>query len=109
LSAAVAPGPAFLEGVADSGPDLLSRLFEIRAASVLGRRGDDEAASYASGLLIGTDVSAQGVAGRDVHVLAEPDLGALYEAAIASLGGRAHAVDSRAAFLAGIKAIWSRL
>jgi len=109
LSGAVAPGPAFLEGVADSGADLLSRLFGIRAASLLGRRGDADAASYASGLLIGTDVAARGVAGRDVHVLAAPALGALYGAAITAFGGRAHAVDSHAAFLAGIIALWRRL
>ena len=109
IGGAVAPGPAFLEGVADSGADLLSRLFGIRAGSLLGRRGDDEAASYASGLLIGSDVRARDVAGRDIYVLADPALGALYAAAIAALGGRAHAVDSRAAFLAGIMKIWRLL
>lgn len=109
LGAAVAPGPAFLEGVSDSGADLLSRLFGVRAAALLGRRGDGDAASYASGLLIGTDVRARSVSGRDIYVLADPDLGALYAAAIGALGGRAHAVDSHAAFLAGIIAIWRLL
>jgi len=109
LGGAVAPGPAFLEGVADSGADLLSRLFGIRAAALLGRRGDGDAASYASGLLIGTDVAARDVAGRDVHVLADPALGALYAAAISARGGRAYAVDSHAAFLAGIIALWRLL
>ena len=109
LNGAVAPGPGFLEGVADSGADLLARLFGVRAAFLLGRRGEDEAASYASGLLIGSDVRARGVAGRDVHVLADPALGALYAAAIETLGGRAFAADSSAAFLAGIIAIWRLL
>jgi len=106
LEGAVAAGPAFLEGVGDSGSDLLARLFGVRAAFLLGRRGGADSASYASGLLIGSDVRARNVAGRDVHVLADPALGALYAAAIAALGGRAHKVDSHAAFLAGIVKIW---
>lgn len=109
LGGAVAPGPAFLEGVADSGADLLSRLFGVRAAFLLGRRGEDEAASYASGLLIGSDARARDVAGRDIHVLADPALGALYAAAIDALGGRALAVDSHAAFVAGISEVWGLL
>ena len=106
LAGDVAPGPAFLEGVAASGADLLARLFEVRAAALLGRRAGAEAAAYASGLLIGADVRGRGVAGRDVYVLAEPPLGALYGAAIRALGGRGVAVDGRAAFRAGIAAIW---
>ena len=106
LAAAVAPGPAFLEGVAASSGDLFARLFGVRAAALLGRRGDEDSAAYASGLLIGADVRARGVPGREIYVLAEPALGALYGAAIKALGGRAVAVDGRAAFLAGIGAIW---
>ena len=107
LAGAVEANAAFLEGVADAGPDLLSRLFGVRAASLLGRRADDDAAAYASGLLIGTDVRARDLAGRDVHVLADPALGALYQAAVGAVGGNAVEVDSRAAFVAGIVAIWS--
>lgn len=107
LAAPVAPGPAFLEGVAVSGADLLARLFEVRAASLLGGRAQEEAAACASGLLIGADVGARDVAGRDVHLLAGPPLGALYGAAIEARGGRPVAVDGAAAFLAGIGAIWS--
>ena len=45
--------------------------------------------------------------GRDeVYVLADPVLGALYGAAIEALGGRAHLVDSHAAFVAGIIEPW---
>ena len=106
LASDIAPGAAFLEGVAESGADLLARLFGVRAASLLGRRGDEESAAYASGLLIGADVRARGVAGREIYLLAAPALGALYGAAIKALGGRAIALDARAAFLAGIAAIW---
>src|SRR5688572_1882797 len=109
LAGAVAPDTAFLEGVADAGPDMLSRLFGVRAAALLGRRADEDAAAYASGLLIGTDVRARDLAGRDVHVLADPALGALYRAAVEAVGGRAVEVDSHAAFVAGIVAIWSLL
>ena len=68
-----------------------------------------DAAAYASGLLIGTDVRARDISGRDVHVLADPALGALYRAAVAAVGGSAVEVDSHAAFVAGIVAIWSLL
>ena len=75
MPARSSPDAAFLEGVADAGPDLLSRLFGVRAASLLGLRADADAAAYASGLLIGTDVRARDLAGRDVHVLADPVAG----------------------------------
>ncbi len=106
LAGPVAPGPAFLDGIGVSDADLPVRLFEIRAASLLGRRDDSDAASYASGLLIGADVRASGCADREVHVLGEPPLAALYGAAIQASLGRPVAVDARAAFLAGIAAIW---
>lgn len=109
LAGAVDPNAAFLEGVADAGDDLLARLFSVRAASLLGRRRDADAAAYASGLLIGTDVKARNLAGRDVHVLADSELGGLYRAAVAAVGGHPNIVDSHAAFLAGINAIRSRL
>jgi 2-dehydro-3-deoxygalactonokinase len=105
LAGEAAPGPAFADGVRDGGGDLLARLFGIRAAALRG--GGGEGAAYASGLLIGTDVRARNVAGRDVHVLADPALGALYGAAIDLLGGKARRIDSDAAFLAGINGIWS--
>ena len=106
LSGEVAPGAAFLQGVAESGADLLARLFGVRAAFLLGRRSDEESAAYTSGLLIGADVRARGVPGREIYLLAEPALGALYGAAIKALGGRAIKLDAGAAFLAGIGAIW---
>jgi len=109
LAGIVEPNAAFLEGVADAGPELLSRLFGVRAGALLGRRADADAAAYASGLLIGTDVRARDLSGRDVHVLADRALGALYREAIAAVAGRALVVDSRAAFVAGIVAIWSLL
>lgn len=103
----VSAGPAFLAGVADAGDDLLASLFGVRAAVLLGEIAPEDAASRASGLLIGADVRARGVAGRTIHVLADARLGALYAAAIAACGGRAEPVDSDRAFLAGIHRIRS--
>ncbi|KFG89506.1 2-dehydro-3-deoxygalactonokinase [Sphingobium herbicidovorans NBRC 16415] len=96
---------AFAEGVAAVGEDLLAALFRIRAASVLGQRKDIAAASFASGLLIGSDVAARQVAGRTVHLLADPVLGQLYARAITIVGGQANFIDSKSVFVAGAAAI----
>ncbi|KQS02218.1 2-oxo-3-deoxygalactonate kinase [Sphingomonas sp. Leaf357] len=110
MTDSVEPGPDFLRGVADAADDaLLTRLFGVRADFVTGLREDAGAASYVSGLLIGTDVRAQHLGGRDIFLLADPNLGALYAAAIAAAGGRAHMIDSQAAFVGGITSIWNRL
>lgn len=98
----------FLRGVEDArGGDLLVRLFGVRADFVTGRAPDADATSYVSGLLIGADVSARLGGGVDpVYLLADPKLGALYSAAIETLGGTAIIVDSEAAFIHGIAHIW---
>lgn len=109
LEGAAAPGPAFLEGVArGSEQDLAAALFGVRAAGVLGRLAPGDAASYASGVLIGSDIAMRlrDHAGRRVHILADPPLGDLYRTAIEALGGSAETIDSHAAFVAGIVAIW---
>jgi 2-dehydro-3-deoxygalactonokinase len=108
LSGEVTLGAAFLEGVEDGKrQDLAASLFGIRAAKMLGRRDDADAASYASGLLIGTDVAARlATSGHDtVHILADPMLGGLYSAAIEAHGRAANLIDSHAAFVAGVNEI----
>lgn len=105
LAHPVADDAAFAEGVAAGGEDLLAALFGIRAASVLGQRPDAAAASFASGLLIGSDVAARRIAGRTVHLLADPILGPLYARAIELGGGRAIFLDSMTVFVAGAAAI----
>ncbi|MDG2534139.1 2-dehydro-3-deoxygalactonokinase [Sphingomonas sp. HITSZ_GF] len=110
LGAEVTLGQAFLDGVEEGRKrDLAASLFGIRAAKLLGERDDADAASFASGLLIGSDVAARlERAGHDeVHILADPVLGGLYSAAIEAQGRRAALVDSHAAFVAGIIAIGS--
>lgn len=103
-------GPAFLEGVEEGRKrDLAASLFGIRAAKMLGTRDDADATAYASGVLIGSDVSArlERCAGDTIYILAGPELGSLYSAAVEAHGRRAHIVDSHAAFVAGIIAIES--
>lgn len=109
IAGPVADGAAFRQGLADSKEErLLGNLFGIRAGDLLGLRPRAEAASYASGLLIGTDVREQAIGPDDiVHLLASDDLAALYTTAIAASGARTILVDSHAAFVAGITALWS--
>ena len=110
LTEEVTLGQAFLDGVEEGRKrDLAASLFGIRAAKLLGERADSDAASFASGLLIGSDVAArlERVGHDEVHILADPVLGGLYSAAIEVHGRRAVRVDSHAAFVAGIIAIGS--
>ena len=116
LDGKVDDGTAFRAGVqAARGGDLLARLFGARAALVLGQRERTDQASYVSGLLIGSDCAARldgdfsGARSAGIDVLADHGLGSLYLAALDELGCRGRLVDSHAAFLAGIAAIWSLL
>ncbi len=104
MAAPAAPGAAFAEGVERRGVDLLGALFEVRASVLLGRRDAADGASFASGLLIGAEIAAAFAEGgpRDIYLLSEGTLGLLYAAGIAAAGGRAHRIDSHAAFVAGI-------
>ena len=111
LGADVTAGDAFLAGVEEGKRrDLAASLFGIRAGGLLGHRDDADAASYASGLLIGSEVAARldAAAPDTVHVVADAALGDLYALAIRANGRRAHVVDSQAAFLAGIIALGAR-
>lgn len=102
MSGEVADNAAFAEGVADSGRnDLLSAIFSVRPASLLGLRAAQDGAAYISGLLVGADVRAHRQGQGPVHVIAEPMLGGLYVRAIGLTGGEARLVDSEAAFVAG--------
>ncbi|RIA37437.1 2-dehydro-3-deoxygalactonokinase [Hephaestia caeni] len=106
MTGAVADDTAFGEGVADAGrDDLLGALFGVRAASVLGLRVAGTAASYVSGLLIGTDVRAHVRPGETVYLLADEALGALYARAIGMVGASTQRIDSHAAFVAGVTRI----
>ncbi|HET6524897.1 2-dehydro-3-deoxygalactonokinase [Sphingopyxis sp.] len=108
LTADVTDGDAFREGLAEGARrDLAASLFGIRAASVLGLRNDADAASFASGVLIGSDVAARmdDCPFEQIHILADPQLGNLYAAAVAATGREPVIVDSHSAFARGILAI----
>ncbi len=96
-------------GLAD--PALPAELFSIRARVLLGEADRDDAASYASGLLIGTDVRiglAQ-VADPRIIVMARPELTRLYAAALAEAGRQSLELDGEQCFLAGIQEIAKRI
>jgi 2-dehydro-3-deoxygalactonokinase len=111
LDGTVADGATFRDGVARGAgaTDLLDALFEVRASVLLDQRDPAEAAAYASGVLIGADVGARDLGERPVALLASGTLATLYAAAIAALGGTSVAVDSKAAFVAGVHAVHGRL
>ena len=109
LQGPVAPGPTFLSGVdtAFDGGVLTAQLFAIRGQVLLGRMAQDDAASFASGLLIGWDIRA-GIdlaRGQPVTVLGQPALTQLYAAALVHVGAAVRQVDGAAAFAAGMHAI----
>jgi 2-dehydro-3-deoxygalactonokinase len=108
LGADVVLGDAFRDGVREGAKrDLTASLFGIRAAKLLGLRDDADAASFASGLIIGADVAAR-VADNPfdtAYILADPVLGGLYAEAIEVNGRAATIIDSQAAFVAGIARI----
>ncbi|HEY0623948.1 2-dehydro-3-deoxygalactonokinase [Sphingomonas sp.] len=108
LQGAVTANAAFREGVeAAKRRDLAASLFGIRAAKMLGTRDDADAAAYASGLLIGSDVAVRldEMPDAEVLILSGPELGNLYITAIEAHGRSAALIDSHAAFVAGILAI----
>jgi 2-dehydro-3-deoxygalactonokinase len=109
LDGDVADGAAFRDGLSRGAGarDLTVALFEVRARVLLGRLAPDDAAAFASGVLIGADVGARDdLAGRDVQLLAGGTLADLYAVAIAQAGGRPVTLDSERAFAAGIHRLW---
>ncbi|PZQ59714.1 MAG: 2-oxo-3-deoxygalactonate kinase [Sphingomonas taxi] len=109
LDGAIADGAAFRDGLSRGAgaTDLTVALFEVRARVLLGRLAPQDAAAFASGVLIGADVGARDdLDGRDVHLLAAGPLAGLYAAAITQCGGRTTPLDSEHAFAAGIHRLW---
>ena len=108
LFAPVSDGPAFSKGVIEGATrDLAASLFSVRSLGVLGKLSDEDASSYASGILIGSDVAARlvSIGPSPVYILADAELGGLYSRAVTLLGCTAIMIDSHAAFVAGITAI----
>lgn len=109
IGGTIEAGRAFAAGVRRglSGDCLTSELFKIRACILLGEAEASDAPSYASGLLIGTDVRA-GLGEsdeKDIVVMGRPELTKLYSEAIRIAGRTPHEVDGEQAFIAGAKGI----
>jgi len=110
LHTSVSVGDAFRAGVRQGlqGQALTTELFSIRASVLLGRRPAHEAASFASGLLIGADVCtglSEATASTEIVIMGRPELTRLYLAALDEAGRTAREVDGERAFLAGIQAL----
>ena len=101
-------GPEFEAGVRESlgGEPLLSALFRIRARRLLGDTAGD-AASRASGLLIGSEVAAAlaEFGSQRVALIGKPELCQLYATAIGMAGGECCVIDGADAFLAGMASL----
>ena len=100
---------AFREGVRrgiDHPGALTSHLFGTRARILLGRLGEEGAASYVSGLLIGADVATGlDLAPGPVGLIGAPALIKLYAAALDEAGRSHQEIDGEEAFLAGVRAL----
>jgi 2-dehydro-3-deoxygalactonokinase len=86
-------------------------LFGVRARVLLGQGKKEDAASYASGLLIGADVRI-GLSiptGAQIAVIGRPELTRLYAAAISTTGRDVVEHDGEKCFLAGINEIAKRI
>lgn len=108
------PGKAFAAGVERGlgGATIAAELFGLRAGALLGVGEPGEAPSFASGLLIGSDLRS-GLAGCDpageIVVMGRDSLTRLYAAALAQSGYRTREVDGAQAFVAGMRALAKEL
>ena len=84
---------------------LTAELFSVRARVLLGKARREDAASFTSGLLIGTDVrtALKSAPGGEIVVMGRPELTGLYASALAVAGREACEVDGEQAFLGGAK------
>jgi 2-dehydro-3-deoxygalactonokinase len=105
LAGKVEVGDAFRAGAREGlvTEALPAELFAVRARVLLGQARREDASSYASGLLIGTDVRI-GLAlpaAAQIVVMGRPELTKLYAAAIVEAGRTAIELDGEQSFLAG--------
>jgi len=90
---------------------LPAALFEVRAAVLLNQMKREDAPSYVSGLLIGTDVRIGlmwPLAAR-IWIMGRKELTRLYAAVIEEAGRESIELDGEQSFLAGIRAIAKRI
>jgi len=83
---------------------LPAALFGIRASVLLGQAKKEDAPSYVSGLLIGTDVriGLTWPLAANIVIIGRPELTRLYAAAVVEAGREAVELDGERCFLAGI-------
>jgi 2-dehydro-3-deoxygalactonokinase len=86
-------------------------LFAIRARVLLGQAKKDDAASWTSGLLIGSDVriGLSVPTGAEVVIVGRPELTRLYAAAVEQASRSSTELDGEQCFLAGIHEIAKRI
>ncbi len=105
----VVRGPEFDAGIRRglTTPPLTSELFSVRARVLLGDLAPQGAASFTSGLLIGTDLAiGLGLASdAPIAIMGRPELTGLYAAGARAAGRAASEIDGATAFLAGARAI----
>jgi 2-dehydro-3-deoxygalactonokinase len=103
------PGEAFEAGVRRGldCEDLTAELFSVRARVLLAKARAEDAASFTSGLLIGTDlrIGLRFAGEAEIVVMARPELTALFAAALRQAGRSARELDGETAFLAGARHI----
>jgi 2-dehydro-3-deoxygalactonokinase len=107
LGGEAAPDEAFERGVRRGleSDELTAELFSVRARVLLDKARREHAASFTSGLLIGSDlrtglrVAPEG----EVVVMGRPELTSLFAAALRIAGRTAREVDGEEAFLAGVR------
>jgi 2-dehydro-3-deoxygalactonokinase len=109
LSGEVSANDAFRAGV-ERGlkkAELPAELFSVRARILLGQADKEDAVSFTSGLLIGTDVriGLSRPLAAQVVVMGRPELTGLYAAAIVQAGREAVELDGEQCFLAGVAKI----
>lgn len=92
------------------GGDLLPRLFEVRAAYILGQQAREAVSEQLSGLLIGAEIAQMRrlygqLEAHRVSIVASPQLGARYLTALNFLGVNADLLAGDVAFQQGIRSI----
>ena len=97
---------------AQPGIELLHRIFEVRSRRLLAEMPSEDAASFMSGLLIGSDVDgaarifAAETRGKTVYLIAAPGLVRAYSSALRAFGLGAEVIDGGSASLAGLGEIF---
>jgi 2-dehydro-3-deoxygalactonokinase len=113
LSHEAVEGSAFEAGVRHglANDDVQSELFAVRARVLLGVGQALDAASYTSGLLIGSDIriGLRDAGDEPLVVMARPELTALYAAGLRVANRNALELDGERSFLAGMVRIAERI